>query len=393
MKFPTNQLLYVAILGLLGGSGWQFWVTWKERRAQSPTQRRELVRSVVTKSMARAEERKPEAKGPPYDQRQFWESFKLANLTGKVPPPPKDPREKVEKEEEQPVDKTPIADICTIVCLVFEEGESRAVVRYTPTSNIEPPAELVKARETASAMPAPRNVPKNRPRKGKAKARPAPMPRNPSLEGGWTHILDLEDRLWPPFAHIRLVRVDDNAEFAEFVRSEEGGKEGEPEKLFRDELGLSQEISEVLYEAKLADRRKPAEQKLAPLAQGPFQWIEGEKTRRIKGDYHIGRVDWDAWNKDSNRIFSREIGTRTYSRRGVSGVQITKASERFKQFGVVDGDVIIAINGQPVKSKGEAIKIGKQLYKRGVRRFEATFLSRGRQVTRTVVAPEKGRGR
>ncbi|MCA8942149.1 MAG: hypothetical protein KDB80_06270 [Planctomycetes bacterium] len=401
MKLPINQLLYVAIAGLLGGSAWQFYETWKEiRKEDARAEQRQREASDTCKlRLEKGRSLNVVSKGPNYAENQPWDHFKDANLIGKLPPPPPKPIDPEEQKKPEKPPETPLEDICAIVCLVFQEDQSMAILRYQETSNVEPPEEILEAFSPPDTVtPTPRTNNKNRRNAGKVKtARPIARAMPTTRVGGFVQTLRLEDNLWPPYDHIKLVAIDGYAEFAEFSRTAEDGSESAPERLYRDELGLSQAVMERLHEEGYTRGSKPRsvnpETSPEEIPEGLFGiWAGGDDTKRINGDFHIGRREWKDWNEDSNRIFNRELQTKSYSgRNGVSGVQITKVSERFQQFGVQAGDVIVSVNGEPVRSKAQAITVGKRLYKRGVRTFNVVFLSRGAEVTRTYVAPDQGR--
>lgn len=423
MKFPINPLLYLGIVGLAGGGAMQFLETYKV--IKSPQQPRiEAANAKLTELVDAGMAKKVVAKGPDYSDKRQWEHFKTANLIGKEPPPPPEVT-KVEDKEPEVVEKplTPLEEICSIAGLLYRGGNSRVVVRYLPDSGVQPPAEIVEAQRNASAAAAaPRsNLPQrgsadrivrnsNRGSNRKSNRNPPPAARGmPTGAGsaieGWVHIIKLEDTLWPPFENIRLARVDESGDYAEFVRKDKDGVEGDPEKFFPDTLGISQELLRQLAEledaagvagggdAKLRTAQRgdgSGRSEASRSGQNNRQrvWQAGKETRRVGNDYHIGTVDWNSWGKDPGAILNHEIGTRSYSKGGVTGVQVTKVSSRMANYGVNGGDVIVAVNGQSVGSKAEAIRVGKQLHKRGVRNLEVTMLSRGRRVNRNYVLPE-----
>ena len=59
------------------------------------------------------------------------------------------------------------------------------------------------------------------------------------------------------------------------------------------------------------------------------------------------------------------------------------------RFGVQVGDLILAVNGQSVSTKAQAVTVGKKLYRRGVRRFTVTLLSNGQEIERIYQAPDQ----
>ena len=174
-------------------------------------------------------------------------------------------------------------------------------------------------------------------------------------------------------------------------------EEWEREELFPDALGLSQEVMAKLRAAQLLDDRNAAGAGAADGSDsgGPVQssgWQAMDTTTEVAPNrFNIGTEDRELLSRDPNRVFGRDVGTATWrsTTGNMSGVKITNLAPGYERYGVQRGDIILAINGEPVSSKGEAIKIGKQLYKRGVRSFEIEFLSNGRRVSRTYVAPDE----
>lgn len=400
MKLPINQILYLTIVGLFGLSGWQFYETLDKQRSDDVNARQARANKTTSERFQAGRDSKQVAKGPEYGKPAVWTPFKHANLIGKEPPPPEVEVDTGPKEPPPSVAKveTPLEDICEIVMLVYDGERSRAVIRYLPDAEIEVPEEILEIQRAkegfgAGGAPPPTST-FNRPRNNRAAPKPAAMPVAAPMEG-YIHQLKLDDKLWAPFSHIRLGRIDDYAEFAAFVRTVDG-EEREAEKLFRDELELGQEL-QAKFDAlrrreggseASGDPADPGDER-SPIMPGENPWRGGPSGQRVGDQFHIGENDWREFQSDPNRIHTREIGTRSYSGGSIKGVQITKVSPRFQQMGLNNGDVIIAVNGQSVTSKAQAIDVGKKLYKRGQRTFEVTLLSQGREVTRTVVAPDK----
>ena len=97
-------------------------------------------------------------------------------------------------------------------------------------------------------------------------------------------------------------------------------------------------------------------------------------------------------SQQSERVFHEDVGLRSYSsaRGNVRGVQVTRISPELQRFGVQSGDVLLELNGKPVRSKAEALAVGRKQYQAGVRVFRAKVLNRyGRQEERTYYAPNQ----
>ena len=102
------------------------------------------------------------------------------------------------------------------------------------------------------------------------------------------------------------------------------------------------------------------------------------------GRFNIGTRDQEMFRRESDVIFNRDLGTSNYhsAHGSVRGVMITRVAPRLSNYGVRSGDIVTAINGEAVRSKTEAIRVAKRLYRRGVRTFEVEFQRRG-QLVRT----------
>jgi hypothetical protein len=395
MKLPINLFLWVGSLGLLGGSGWHFYSALRQPPGPSQDDVTKQVQGLVDKGKGK----QVVVQGPDYSTRQPWERFKTANLIGKitVTTPDPTPVQPVNQVEQAPPQK-PLEEIFAIVCLVAEGEKSRAIIRYVPSANVEPPPESIPPPAgpldlAAAAHAAKAATPKAPNAPGSKAAPPMPVAPPSSTPGAWVHHLQLEDHLWKPYEHIRFVRVEPDASAAWFQREEPGKDKSEwkEEKLIPDELGLSQEVLEALRAGGIVTSTsdKPVgDQPASPVE--PTTWQTTETTRKVgRSEWHIGTQDRDVFRGNPERIFNEDVATSSYSSGHVKGVQITRMAPRFQSYGIVEGDVVVSINGRAVTSKTQAFSVGKDLYKRGVRTFEVEFLSRGRRIVRTYVAPDE----
>lgn len=418
MKFPINGILWMAIAGLGAGGAYQFWQAFDarrsqdERREQEQTESRKAFAERFQLGMAKAGS---QSVGPRYDDSDaFWGAFKDANWTGKEPPKPVDVID--DKEEDVPVviPKTPLDDIFQVICCVHEKGSSRVILRYKPSANVTPPPEVAAAMAAGGAAAArgdvvrtsPTRTANNRSNRGgnrggnRGNTRPIRGGGSTGMPSfateGYVHHMQVgeNERLWEPHSHIRLARVADDASHAYFVREEEGKpkEEWEEERIFPEVLDLPQDVLAKLNEMLGKEPAGGGEKPDGPAANvQPSGWQPMDDTQEIgRNRFNIGRNDRAVFQQDPNQLFN-DIGTSSWrSRRGNrSGVRITKVKKGYERFGVQVGDVIVSVNGERVRSKQEAYKVGKRLYKRGVRRFEVLFLSAGREVTRTYVAPDE----
>jgi hypothetical protein len=71
-----------------------------------------------------------------------------------------------------------------------------------------------------------------------------------------------------------------------------------------------------------------------------------------------------------------------------TGLAVGRVSARARRAGLEPGLILISLNGFPVRTKAELITVGKRLYKKGVRVFQARVLHYGREKTLTYRAPD-----
>ena len=385
-RLPINLLLYVAILALLGGSGWHFYQAAVVERKSQEARQLDRDRNLETfqRLIARGAEGAGEiAVGPNYAERpELWNALRDANFTGKEPPPPPEAEDPGAADAEPvAVPQTPLEDIFVLAAVVEGADASRIVIRYKPEANIEPPPEAIppawsSGMDVAAAQP---------------QGRPA-MPTFPNDPLGVVHHLALEETLWPPYAHVRLVRVA--GETAVFVREDPKvpKEEWQEETIYPEVLSLPQSVLKRLAETgiSVAPNEIAAQPESAPPQSSGWQPVE--HTSEIDGRIHIGTRDREVFRRDPNRIFNQDIGTESWrSANGqLRGVRITKLAPGYDSYGLEEGSIIIALNGQPVTSKEQAYKLGKAEYRRGVRSFVIEFLTPlGGRTSRTYVAPDE----
>ena len=389
-RLPLNFLLWVVALTLAAGSGWQFWQALQERTANAAKGQKaadEAFDRRLEDGKARAGK---VAVGPNYGEpKSFWDAFRDANFTGKEPPKPV-----VETAppvaEERPTEPilTPLDDLLVISFLAFVGPDSRAVIRYKPGANVTPPPDAVPPAAGADAVAAP-----------SVQGGPRPVAPFPTAGDGLgpVHHLMIGDRLWKPHDNIKLVRVDPSGDFAVFVRENQAKPEAEWQqeevdkavlelpagvlKKLREGLAIAASRSEVRDEG-------THETPLDPATVGGWRGA-GETAQQDDGRWHIGTSDREAFRTDP-RVFSERLGTQTWKSLSgnMTGVRITRVPPELRGYGIEEDEIIIAVNGESVAGKTEGFTLGRRLYDRGVRTFDITFLSHGRQLTRTYVAPD-----
>jgi hypothetical protein len=245
MRLPLPFLLYVVAVGLFGWAGWTCYETlpmWQKSYRDDASQS-----GIKTsyKLLAQGQVNVPVVADWRYDNGAWWQGFKRVNLVGKLPEKPKSPAE-IEAEQPQapPVDMRPLDEIIELVSLVYDGkeggkgGDSHVIVRYRPEANVEPPEWWVRENSppgsSAAGYSPPDRIGAGAARNGRgfptgsSKPKTTPtttaMPRSTTgreiLQKLWLDQTDARHgaNLWPPFAHIRVVRVASDAQAAYFVR-------------------------------------------------------------------------------------------------------------------------------------------------------------------------------
>lgn len=385
-RLPIHLLLHVAILGLLAGSGWQFYqalVVEGKDETQRKAEREANRDRFLAKLAQGAESAGKVSVGPDYaSNRAFWDALRDANFNGALPPPPPT-QETTPDVPDVPVvvPQTPLEDIFVLTAVVAAGDSSRIVVRYKPSANVEIPADLTAAAPGAGGDAVP--------------GRPTRQPRMPTYGDslGPVHHVAIDDVLWKPYEHVRLVRVE--PDHAVFVREDPKVpvEERKEERLYPEALELPQDVLRKLAEG-LGVEAAPNEVRAATEPDAGTDtsgWIANERTTEVgANEFHIGSQDRTMFRDDPERVFNQDVGTADYRSRSGStrGVRITKLAPGYDRFGVREGEILISLNGQPVSGKTEAIRVGKQLYNRGVRTFEGQFLTpTGQTITRSYVMP------
>jgi hypothetical protein len=420
-RLPLPSILYLTIAGLTAAAGWQFYLAFEEQRSRPSNAdfHAELLKDFQLR-METGRSRQPDQKL--WNPEPHKTSFRDANLTGKLPPPPPTETETAEEKEPEVKPKIPLSDIFVLRALCHEStsiaqdaaasdeegaaGESNqtsVVIEYKPEANIEPPEDVAVA---VPYSPADTGRATNRNGRGRTTNRPATRGRGvaapPTFAAGkaLTHTVFLDEPLWPPFEHIRLVRVDEKGDFAVFQREEPGQPEEEwvEEKVFKSVLELGQELLSELARLGAASgerggEREPGAEPDAPVDVQPGRdngWIASPTTIRRGNQVHVGEDLAERVRTEPDRVFN-ELGVRSYTSRSgsVSGLQVTRVPAALQNFGVQQGDVILSVNGESVRDKAQAYSIGKRQYQRGERSFQVEMISNGQRVTRTILAPNR----
>lgn len=403
MRSPINLLLYLLSAGLIGLAGKWFYEASPKLGAKAP--------DVFTAQGAKeADELLQRGRGASaagaswvYSPIEWWRRFENVNLIGKLPPKPVEaPKGPVEPVIEVKRD-VPLDQIIELISLVYDGraagkgGDTQVMVRYRPEANVRPPEEELRRLAAAGPRGGPGDVAATQPVRpnGRPGPRPAtPLPVGPSTGPELVHYVRAGETLWEPYQDIRLVRVSADAEEAFFVRIKpdaDPASEPKEESLLKNSMQLSQEVLRALLVARRSGGVSTG--RATESQPAGSQWVQVEETTRLGDVFHIGTRDQDMFGEDPDRFLER-INVDTYVSRfnpSVRGVQVRNVESSLGQrFGIQSGDVLLAINGESVRTKSEAYNVGRRQYNRGVRTFVARFLTAtGQEIERTYQAPER----
>jgi hypothetical protein len=421
MKLPIPTLLYLVAVGLFAYAAWTAYdmlPLFKDSRHDGATrQGQEEGFDGIGRGKGEGQVSSPWKYGS--QTSDWWKGFKQVNLIGKLPPPPevKDDDKPTPPPPPKPV--TPLEEIVEIISIVYDGqakgrgGDSHVIVRYKPDANVQPPEWWVRENTPPGAVATggPRDVAppaQRQPQPGRPGAArpttPAPvgtfsMMGRETVQKLWIDGGDDPRRtpnLWPPYSHIKLVGTAPDAQSAFFVREPAPPKEGEvaaepaEEELLKTSMNLSQDVLRELR--RLEGRDGEVAAKTTQAAEVPKgAWVDVEETTQIGGVRHIGRKDEQRFREQGDEMFA-QLNLDTYvSQRGdVRGLQVRNVDPQLsRQFGVGQGDVLLEVNGRPVRTKAQAIQQGKQDYERGVRTFVTKWLSNGQVIERTYQVQDR----
>lgn len=387
MKLPINPLLYLVSLACAGGIVLNIMgtlkprVTWKSDEVE--------IREKFKQLVEQGNKVLPDIGQWRYDHTNpFWELFRSANFTGYRPPEPVTtvPIKKgdtmggaVDVDLRQKID---------VVCISYGGDYTRAVVKYRDQVEVPEKFQPLAAGPGDVAPQAPTG------RGG----RPVPSVSQIRNTEPPLHHVDLGDHLWPPYQNFYLVEV---AEDARSVFFENRAKDKVDDKFPRqevpkNELGLPQDVVDTLLKAARRKGAAGTDETTTPERQGPppSEWLDVPETKAVReNEWYVSRKDLDYINQRGNKFIHEDVHLNDYSggsgQNRVQGVSVQRLGQKAQGLGVSEGDILISLNGIKVKNRAQAISTGKRLWRQGVRRFQAVFLRRGREITITHHFPDK----
>lgn len=318
----------------------------------------------------------------------WWDVITKANLTGKLPPPPKEVVNEAEAEAQAAAEtpQTPLSEILTIVT-TFGSDTGTIKVQYKPESGVTPP----KRQDIGIGDAVPGMSPGM-----------APGQTQPGL-GPLYQDLTMGESLYEPFQAIKAVRVVSQGSeigvvFSRPAAKPEDAKAGKrtEETVWINQLDIQGNHFGGLATVGAGSPSGPGKAGGAKTERKGVWQDPGPKTKKIADAWQISIQDQkylanpaelfeDVAVEDFREEWDDPITPGKKVR--VRGVAISKVSPKLKRFGVQEGEILIKVNGNAVTGRANAMKVGKDAYNRGVRTFDLTFLNNyGREIVRTYQA-------
>ncbi|MCB9882240.1 MAG: hypothetical protein H6832_16780 [Planctomycetes bacterium] len=379
--------LGVALLGLLVWQGFETKKEYGEGWKDGPRTSAEFA-ALKDKLEAAGDAAQPDEIRLSYSQKwvEWWRLIQTSNWTGKLPPPPPVETTQDNAVTEKPVEVLePIGDLLEITTMKAGTSDDTQLILIRYKRDVTPPATNGVG---ASAT-------------GGGSFDTMGMGGVSSALGQPYHILAPGDPLWKPFETIVFKGCETTADgsqiVAVFTRPKPGGNDGET-------VDQTLTVAEFALGNTIADSTKDALGATSVINDKSSDGVKertwkdpGDRTQRVGDVWMISKVDNSAFESDYDRILTQDFVTSDYvSQRKdektgerLRGVSFQRVSDSVARFGVKSGDLLVAVNGQEVTSKANALNVGRKQYDRGVRTFELTFLSNGVKVVRTYTAPEK----
>ena len=332
-----------------------------------------------------------------FDNREWFAQFQVVNLTGWRPTAEEPVYTGSGDDPTQP--PKALDEIFQLISLMYHNAEgdpeTHVVLRYQEDSRGEILGGVEKLPVAGAVGLAANQIPGGRlPRGARAHSGPpgalpwSQPPRVP-VTNRLVHHVKVGESLREPFGQIVLVRVAEDANSAFFRRGDIGSQ---LEEAYKQVLGLDSKLLGQL----VARNRKPGEVKtrtgLPPTADS--SWIDVPVTTQVSpGRFSISRADDELIRRDPqkllDRVFIRPYTSRS-GNRSLDGIELLKVdAELGQRFGVRTGDVILEVNGEPVRTRSQAIEVGTRLYGQGVREFRVRVTSMGRREERIYIFPDR----
>lgn len=438
MKLPVNAILYLASVGLLGVAALTFSQTFPEQSQAARDKRHNRGINEARDLLAKAKSQGSRAERLwNYDNPWWKDQFLAPEIFGRekaVEKPPEDPQAIAAAEA---ATKVKIETLFELEAVVYDPGQgkgdlSHVILRYKDGLQVNPPDWYVRENRPAGSAVAPGDSVGGAPaaqgnrgnrgnpnqgggrlgRGGSNPANPGAATSMPTTTAGSQYLQRVwvagdgakhfDNKLWEPFNDIRLARVSSDARSAFFIRIAPPAKAGEPAEVptevevFKRSIEMTNEDAAALAKVLRSgspDRLNSGNVKAVAAAAGGI-WTDDPsgETKKIDGRFNIGRKD-ETLFRENPEVLMERVNAETYvsktggNLRGVvlKNVDPTLAS----RFGVQAGEVIIAVNGERVETKADAVATGKRQYNRGTRSFVVKFLSNGQELERIYQTPDR----
>jgi len=365
-------LLYGLATGLVGLLGWELYRARSNQTIDVPP--RFGIERIWDRAVADGLRLRPDERTWDYGprQEQWWQTAWKADWTGGERSKTKrrvDPGGTSSGDDTKP---KPLADIISLKLVLAGGDDTRCLVQHEQ-HDVEVPAGALECLD----LPV--------------------TPGQPAMLPDGTPILQVMvpgDTLWRPYADIEFERVDATGPYAIFSRtSPKDPNERIEERLVVDELAIDTQSFELGGDATTG-------RSAAGGSEPASDWRDpGDRTRHIGNAWMVSVKDGEMLSRNYEDVF-RDCGLEDFCEwiaapgssskpQRVRGVSIRRVPRRLSRFAMQPGDVLIKVNGTPVTSKASAIRVAKDLLRRGVRRFELTFLRKGREVVRVYQVPDK----
>ena len=362
MMLAIRRWLLFASFGSAFGSAWAF----ADAAALEPrSPRGEVVRAAADSiDWGRMQVPRCRRDRDAAQDREWWGNLLWGNFTGSVVDVP---AASVCPAAADPTRQS-VEEVLDIVCIVHDSGGGgRCVVRYKDAAQAAPPRDTQPDGGCAS---------------------------------GIVQHLEVGDALWSPYGHIRLVRVQSDAEAVYFERKVSvahgrgnGGGAGWPreplqpveDKLRKTELVLAADLAAAVVGLPQPSAARPG--------AGEITWIDVPSTRAVRPcEVHVSRSHARALEEGGPELLQEGVTMVAYaaSSDAVRGIQLTAVSPQIEPLGLRSGDVLLRLNGVPLTTRAQAYAHGKRLWRRGVRTFRVRVrTSDGEIQERSVVWPAR----
>jgi len=203
--------------------------------------------------------------------------------------------------------------------------------------------------------------------------------------------VNIEDTLWSPLEHVRLVEVAPDASSVTFVREDPGV----PSALWRREhlrkIELSLEGIPVVQGRSTPGQERAASRPTSQAESLPeSRGTDADATREVRpGTWRVGQQDYEELSRRGKSGLEESVVASNYSSPGkrLRGVMLERIAPGLARFGFEPGDVLMKINEVPVGSKAEVVVEIQRQHALGTRTFVLAVVSRGNLIERRYEVP------